>query len=150
MDQKFCYMCCAPARKKCARGNNGIYLTDVIRETISLVFFSFSISFWWILVTATSFIPRDSIPYLKISSVWPGLALCVEKATAFFPLHPLRDSIAVWIAGVGLNAQTGDPNMSKSKSDTSITAGSISFLSSKRAFCTREESGSASYNAPGH
>jgi hypothetical protein len=40
--------------------------------------------------------------------------------------------------------------MSKSKSDTSITAGSISFLSSKRAFCTREESGSASYNAPGH
>src|SRR5208337_130328 len=83
-------------------------------ETSSRVFFSFSISSWWMFPFPTHFMPRASIHFRKTSAVCPGLPPCVQNAVAFFPSHPFSASIAAWIAGVGLNAQTGDPNTSRS------------------------------------
>jgi hypothetical protein len=87
--------------------------TSLIRISISSrIFFSFSISFWWIPELPTHFMPRASIHFWKTSAVSPGFPPCVQNAVARLPSHPFSASIAAWIAGVGLKAQTGDPRIS--------------------------------------
>jgi len=114
-----------------------IFIEAWTSATSSFVFSLFSIAFWWMLVTATVIIPRASIHFLNVSSVWPGLPPWVEKATAGLPIHPSRPSIAACIAGVGLNAHTGDPNTTRSYSDTSGDEGSIVVFSSPLAILHR-------------
>ena len=45
-------------------------------------------------------------------------------------MHPFSQSIAACITGIGLNAQTSDPNTTRSKPEISTDAGSITVLSS--------------------